>query len=99
MNSRNFRSLYEAYNEIYEDSMVHTNPDRLAQRMGARLKRETKRNPEQADEKTKQYLDTIETLRRRAPSGAQPSKYFRRGYALGPVREEEELYAALISHL
>jgi hypothetical protein len=83
MDSQDFRSIQEAYLEVYEDSMIHTNPNRLSQKIGARLKRETKRNPEAADKKTKQYLDTIETLRRRSHSGAEPSKYFRRGYAMG----------------
>ena len=83
MEASDIRNLQEAYLEVYEDSMIHTNPNRLAQKMGARLKRETKRNPEAEDKKTKQYLDTIETLRRRSHSGAEPSKYFRRGYAMG----------------
>jgi hypothetical protein len=90
MNPQDLRNLQESYLEIYEDSMIHTNPNHLAQKMGARLKRETKRNPEAADKKTKQYLDTIETLRRRASSGAEPSKYFGRGYAMGVRKEDLE---------
>jgi hypothetical protein len=90
MNPQDLRNLQESYLEIYEDSLIHTNPNRLAQKMGARLKREIKRSPDQKDKKTKQYLDTIETLRRRASSGAEPSKYFGRGYAMGVRKENLE---------
>lgn len=90
MEASDIRNLQEAYLEMYEDSMIHTNPNRLAQKIGARLKQEIGRNPKQKDKKTKEYLETIETLRRRAPSGSEPSKYFSRGYAMGVRKEDLE---------